>query len=120
MPAELKNCINMVSAVFYSPDDGRKMGLEGMIQDVIDQCKIPAVNWRSTPYFKASEKWDTGNPLQETKDIRRIARAITLAEMEESFTDILQNITGAKKTSPSVVLGFTVPAVPENLRLRMK
>lgn len=107
LPAEIEELHQYGISRIYSPDDGRKMGLEGMIQDVIDQCKIPAVNWRSTPYFKASEKWDTGNPLQETKDIRRIARAITLAEMEEPFTDILQNITGAKKTSPPVVLGFT-------------
>jgi methylmalonyl-CoA mutase len=56
----------------YSPDDGRQMGLEGMIEDVIKQCDF-AVNG-SPNNFKTQMK------LGEWKDIRKIARKISNAE----------------------------------------
>src|SRR6476646_7231028 len=56
----------------YSPDDGRRMGLEGMIEDVIKQCDF-AINGNPDA-FKGKMK------LGEVKDVRKIARAITNAE----------------------------------------
>src|SRR5690349_21171940 len=47
----------------YSPDDGRKMGLEGMIQHVIDQCMDIVA------YTKAPGTWSEEPPLTEAKDI---------------------------------------------------
>lgn len=56
----------------YSPDDGRKLGLEGMIADVIKRCDFPI----DQPYQKNIPiTWG------EKKDIRSIARSITLAEL---------------------------------------
>ena len=55
----------------YSPDDGRSMGLEGMIEDVIKRCDY-AINQPYDSTVKIS--WG------ELKDIRSIARAITLVE----------------------------------------
>ncbi|MES2005103.1 MAG: methylmalonyl-CoA mutase family protein [Bacteroidota bacterium] len=55
----------------YSPDDGRKMGLEGMIEDVIKQCDF-ALNGNGD-YKKAMT-------LGEVKDVRKVARLITNAE----------------------------------------
>jgi methylmalonyl-CoA mutase len=55
----------------YSPDDGRSMGLEGMIEDVIKRCDY-AINQSYDSTVKIS--WG------EHKDIRSIARAITLVE----------------------------------------
>lgn len=60
----------------YSPDDGRKMGLEGMIADVISQCADVDT---SKPYA------ETGKVLGENKDIKWIARSITLAEDMEGY-----------------------------------
>ncbi|MFM8587415.1 MAG: methylmalonyl-CoA mutase family protein [Bacteroidota bacterium] len=55
----------------YSPDDGRKLGLEGMIADVIQRCDFSI----DQPYQKKiSISWG------EQKDIRSIARSISLAE----------------------------------------
>ncbi len=55
----------------YSPDDGRSMGLEGMIEDVIKRCDYAI----DQPYEKEVKiSWG------EHKDIRAIARTITLAE----------------------------------------
>ena len=56
----------------YSPDDGRSLGLEGMIEDVIKRCDY-AIN---QPYSsKVDMSWG------EQKDIRTIARSISLAEL---------------------------------------
>src|SRR6187399_1755438 len=38
LPAEVEELQNYGIAKIYSPDDGRKMGLEGMIEDVIERC----------------------------------------------------------------------------------
>ncbi|MBL7757269.1 MAG: cobalamin-dependent protein, partial [Chitinophagaceae bacterium] len=75
----------------YSPDDGRKMGLEGMIEDVIRLCDIPL---NGTGVYT--------QPLQlgEVHDIRQVARRITNAEngLEQSH----------KKTATRIpVLGIT-------------
>jgi methylmalonyl-CoA mutase len=59
----------------YSPDDGRAMGLEGMIEDLLDQCRAAMPG-----YEKAPDNWGNVAPLGEVKDIRRVARAITRAE----------------------------------------
>ena len=39
LPSEIEELHNYGITRIYSPDDGRRMGLEGMIQDVIDKSK---------------------------------------------------------------------------------
>src|SRR5678815_1059874 len=55
----------------YSPDDGRKMGLEGMIEDLMKQCDFT---------LNGSGHQSAVLQLPEVKDIRLIARRITNAE----------------------------------------
>ena len=55
----------------YSPDDGRKLGLDGMIAEVIEACDF-SLNF---PVAIPSSK----NP-DKIKDIRSLGRAITMAE----------------------------------------
>ncbi|MBS1745849.1 MAG: methylmalonyl-CoA mutase family protein [Bacteroidetes bacterium] len=71
LPQEITELHNYGITRIYSPDDGRKMGLEGMIEDVIMQCDycLPVKIDFSTPMT-----------LDEVKDIRTIARKITNAE----------------------------------------
>jgi methylmalonyl-CoA mutase len=61
----------------YSPDDGRKMGLEGMIEDVIE---------KSGAGSQKPESWNGKLPLDEVKDVRRIARAISLSENGNDYS----------------------------------
>jgi len=89
LPSEIRALHNYGIERIYSPDDGRAMGLEGMIQDVIDRCKPKATDESGNSYLAAAKKWNNTNPLGEAKDIRRIARAITLAEMGQPFDEIL-------------------------------
>ena len=69
----------------YSPDDGRSMGLEGMIEDVIKRCDY-AIDQPYSSTVKIS--WG------EQKDIRSIARSISLAEQGklETIKDELPGI----------------------------
>jgi methylmalonyl-CoA mutase len=55
----------------YSPDDGRKMGLEGMIEDVIKECDFS---------LNGNGEYKKPMTLGEVKDVRKIARQITNAE----------------------------------------
>lgn len=63
----------------YSPDDGRQMGLEGMITDLLEKCD-PGSNAESD-FFSSANKWGNELPLDKAKDTRKIARAITHAEL---------------------------------------
>ncbi|HEX2534371.1 MAG TPA: DUF559 domain-containing protein, partial [Chitinophagaceae bacterium] len=86
LPQEIEELHHYGITRIYSPDDGRKLGLEGMIQDVLDKCSpSPALpggegDGQPSAYWKAPEKWNGKMPLGEVHDIRRISRAITLAE----------------------------------------
>ncbi|MBL0356154.1 MAG: DUF559 domain-containing protein [Chitinophagaceae bacterium] len=94
LPSEIEELHNYGITKIYSPDDGRRMGLEGMIEDVIKQCcPLPdspggGGDWTQSDFWKASEKWNGGLPLGEKKDIRKIARAITIAEAGLDYTDL--------------------------------
>ncbi|NSL89764.1 methylmalonyl-CoA mutase family protein [Chitinophaga solisilvae] len=74
LPAEIEELHAYGIARLYSPDDGRQMGLEGMIEDLIRQCDTAV---KPLPAG--------GNPedipqLRKSKNPKIIARAISLAE----------------------------------------
>lgn len=104
LPLEIRELHDYGIARIYSPDDGRKMGLEGMIQDVIDQCN-PENNKadKGADYWKASGNWNGKLPLGERTDIRRIARAITLAEAGMDYNQVFPEsaVAAAKKAKAS-------------------
>jgi isobutyryl-CoA mutase len=103
LPSEIEELHNYGIIKIYSPDDGRKMGLEGMIEDVIEQSKttfVSNVPKKTSPYWDAQKNWNGELPLGERKDIRKIARAITLAE------NGLEREKSNSKTS-SITLGIT-------------
>src|SRR5258705_5126724 len=41
LPSEIKELMNYGIARIYSPDDGRAMGLQGMINDLVEQSDFP-------------------------------------------------------------------------------
>lgn len=103
LPAEISELHDYGIEQIYSPDDGRKMGLEGMIEDLLTRAGKSA-------YFKATENWNDIPPLGESKDIRRIARAITHAELGLPVDGFPSEAEGASTGNPlaeTVVLGIT-------------
>jgi len=86
----------------YSPDDGRHMGLEGMIEDVIKQCDIS---------LNGAGDYKAPMTLGEVKDVRKIARQITNAEngvldtykLSDALTIPVLGITGTGGAGKSSV-----------------
>ncbi len=98
LPTEIRELHNYGITRIYSPDDGRKMGLEGMIEDVINEC--------TEVHLDENVTWNGKLPLQEKKDVRRIARSISLAEGGKSFHSVIKSIEQAdEKFIP--VIGIT-------------
>jgi methylmalonyl-CoA mutase len=82
----------------YSPDDGREMGLQGMINDLVKKSDFP------TPKLNAPEK--TAELLKQ-KEANTIARLISLAEnRHDEFKNIFLPIQKAHKNKVPV-LGIT-------------
>lgn len=78
LPSEIETLHSYGITRIFSPDDGRSMGLEGMIEDVISTCNTQE---SQDEYLNiAPSRWNGHAPLEEKKDIRKIARAITAAE----------------------------------------
>lgn len=94
LPEEIEELHRYGITRIYSPDDGRKMGLEGMIEDVIKQCDIT---------LNGTGDYKKVMTLGEVKDVRKIARQITNAENGNQFT--VDSSQLAVKTIP--VLGIT-------------
>ncbi|HEY5967633.1 MAG TPA: methylmalonyl-CoA mutase family protein [Chitinophagaceae bacterium] len=110
LPEEIDELHKYGITKIYSPDDGRKMGLEGMIEDVIKTAAPPP------PEGGIIEipKWNGKFPLDEVKDIRRIARIISLAESGSDYSSLLNELiqVSGSKNPPSggrgtPVLGIT-------------
>jgi isobutyryl-CoA mutase len=93
LPTEIDELHQYGITRIYSPDDGRQMGLEGMIEDVIKTCDF-ALNGNGV--------YETPMTLGEQKDIRHIARSITNAENGAAKTPV-----SAAATQQAVVLGIT-------------
>ncbi len=98
LPGEIKELHNYGITRIYSPDDGRQMGLEGMIEDVINKCSetflFPEVEVFETP---ASDSFALG----ENRDIKKVARAITLTENGKNITGYINNL---KENSPKILM----------------
>jgi isobutyryl-CoA mutase len=83
IPREIKELHEYGIARIFSPEDGRKYGLNGMIQQMIKECDFPTV----TPEgVEEIEKLETGDP-------NAVAKLITLAE---------QHVGSEKETAAAV------------------
>ncbi|MDQ3550729.1 MAG: cobalamin B12-binding domain-containing protein, partial [Bacteroidota bacterium] len=101
LPQEIKELHDYGITRIYSPDDGRKMGLEGMIQDVLDHITPNGKTEEGSEFWLSSKGWNGKLPLGEEKDIRRIARAITLAEAGKEYVSVLE-LNGSVKSGKPV------------------
>lgn len=99
LPEEVRELHNYGITKIYTPDDGRQMGLEGMIENVIDTL-------RNHQTQLTIPNWNGKLPLDEIKDVRKIARAITLAENGKEFSALVQQLSTQQKTT-TPILGIT-------------
>ena len=97
LPEEIENLMEYGITRLYSPDDGREMGLQGMINDLVSKSDVPIGDQLNGEHKELA-----------TKDPKSIARLISAAENYPDRTkDILKEIhkANAKKNIP--VLGIT-------------
>ena len=99
LPSEIKELEEYGITKIYHPDDGRKMGLQGMINDLVKQSD-----------FTLGEKINTDNLIEKLnkKDTNTIARLITAVEnYPKLHVDTLSLIKGEAEKSETPVLGIT-------------
>jgi isobutyryl-CoA mutase len=98
IPSEIKELHDYGISHIYSPDDGREMGLEGMISQMLEECDFPT----------ASELQDEIDRMKNG-DHRALAQVITLVESGPEFakmvTAALEN--GGHDKGQIPVLGIT-------------
>ena len=97
LPSEIEDLHNYGISRIYHPDDGRKMGLQGMINDLIEKCDFPL-----------GDKLTTEIELLNQKNIPAIARIISAAEnFSDSSEPILEKVRAKAKQNAIPVLGIT-------------
>lgn len=97
LPHEMEELHNYGIARIYSPDDGMHMGLQGMINDLMEKSDFPS-----------GDKTDISLKDIENKDYVKISRLISAAENNpESVVDLLNKVKEKAKTNNAPVLGIT-------------
>ncbi len=97
LPEEIKDLMDYGILRIYSPDDGRKMGLQGMINDMVEQSDFSMTNLDPDKKLKNKIK---------SKDVNTIARLITMAENNHvDFQKAFHSLGDFKQDVP--VLGIT-------------
>ena len=97
LPEEIKELHDYGIDRIYSPDDGREMGLQGMINDMVQRCDFPTgLNLNGEV-----------NHLKE-KSKPALAKLISAAENNpEASAEVLEQIDAQAKQSKTPVLGIT-------------
>ncbi len=99
LPSEIEELHAYGITRIYHPDDGRSMGLQGMINDMLQQCD-----------FKTGENLTTETDSLKQKDFKSIARLISAAENNsEEFKIHYQTVQKliAENSNKIPVLGIT-------------
>ena len=99
LPSEIKELMDYGIERIYSPDDGREMGLQGMINDLVQRCDTPVPDLHIPKDKKLDE-------LLCTKEVNTLARLISLAENRHSAFAVHQ-VEINKKSDQVPVLGIT-------------
>ncbi len=97
LPSEIKELMDYGITRIYAPDDGREMGLQGMINDLVETADFPIGDKMNGQFDELSEK----NP-------GAIARIISSAENFPDVADgVLKKIHTQNKSNKTPVLGIT-------------
>lgn len=105
LPSEIKELMDYGIARIYSPDDGREMGLQGMINDLVEKADSPS------PSLTLPKGMGIKESLMD-KDFNTIARLISFAENEPSeFKTLFSNLSECSPPSEGLgeasILGIT-------------
>ncbi|MBT8245360.1 MAG: methylmalonyl-CoA mutase family protein [Winogradskyella sp.] len=97
LPEEIKELMDYGITRIYSPDDGRELGLQGMINDLVEKSD-----------YAIGDSLNGEVKILQEKNPKHIARVISAAEnFPEVAKDALTYIEEKNKTSKTPVLGIT-------------
>jgi isobutyryl-CoA mutase len=99
LPTEIEELHNYGITKIYSPDDGRSMGLEGMIIDLLQKSDFPTGNLLNGEVGHLTDK-----------DAKSIAKLISAAENFSELPEtqaMLKNVAQQAKDSKTPILGIT-------------
>jgi len=108
LPTEIAELHEYGISRIYSPDDGRHMGLQGMINDVLQQCDYPigfSVNGEMSRFVNFSKT--DHSPTEQKVDFKDVARLISVAENNPDYFDQEVRPLIATANQPVPVLGIT-------------
>ena len=99
LPDEIKELHEYGVSRIYSPDDGRVMGLQGMINNMLESIDVPTGKNNKT----------TIKGLKSTEDkVNNVARLISAAEnYPEEVKDFLTEVSSIAKDQSTPVIGIT-------------
>ncbi|NGZ88994.1 methylmalonyl-CoA mutase family protein [Psychroflexus maritimus] len=98
---EIEELMNYGITRIYSPDDGREMGLQGMINDLVQKSDFP------TPSLNLPKGKEINEALID-KDVNNIARLISIAENRpEEFNELFSTPLEGSGEASVPVLGIT-------------
>ncbi|MDX1913525.1 MAG: methylmalonyl-CoA mutase family protein [Saprospiraceae bacterium] len=105
LPSEIKELHEYGIARIYHPDDGRAMGLQGMINDVLKQCDFP-VGFSLNGEMKHLDTFQKADKATE-KGFSAVARLISIAENSPELyeKEIAPRLSSATARPP--ILGIT-------------
>ncbi|OQD41991.1 methylmalonyl-CoA mutase [Croceivirga radicis] len=98
LPEEIKDLMDYGITRIYSPDDGRQLGLQGMINDLVQKSDF------SVPDLTIQQTTELAQRLKD-KDVNVIARLISLAENRPDAFEAVFSKSMIKEEVP--VLGIT-------------
>ena len=97
LPHEIEELQEYGITRIYSPDDGRTMGLQGMINEVVELSDYPT-----------GKDVDISTIMLSKGDHRNLARLLSAAENNSrQIRPLLQKLTGQCKTNGTPVVGIT-------------
>jgi len=99
VPEEIADLEAYGIAKIYSPDDGRRMGLQGMINDMIRRCDFPSIDTVDVALDELRQ--DNWNALAKLVTFAEQGRAVD----EARYADVMSKVQARTQKVP--VLGIT-------------
>ena len=97
LPSEIKELQDYGIEKIYHPDDGRSLGLQGMINDLVERCDIAV-----------GEKLDYSIKDLKGKNVPGLARMISAAEnFSDKHKDIIESLRKEASKINTPILGIT-------------
>ncbi len=93
LPDEIEELHKYGIGKIYSPDDGRRMGLQGMINQLLNKSDYSQIS--------------LSNPIIDSYPYPNISRAITYIENNHTIPDDLKKTFSVSSVNSSIIIGIT-------------